>query len=74
MISTGTCVTYLTDSNTAKKCWYWPDTDTDTRIGALLARCMASELHIIFVLWHEVMITYSEICNSITECTLSDII
>ena len=27
----GTCVTYLTDSDTSKKCWYWPDTDTDIR-------------------------------------------
>ena len=27
----GTCITYLTDSDTIKKCWYWPDTDTDTR-------------------------------------------
>ena len=26
----------LTDSNTIKICWYWPDTDTDTRIGAAL--------------------------------------
>ena len=31
-----TCVTYFTDSDTAKKCWYWPDKDTDTRIGAAL--------------------------------------
>ena len=21
----GTCVTYFTDSDTTKKCWYWPD-------------------------------------------------
>ena len=27
---------YLTDSDTIKKYWYWPDTDTDTRIGAAL--------------------------------------
>ena len=27
----GTCITYLTGSDTIKKCWYWPDTDTDTR-------------------------------------------
>ena len=27
---------YLTDSDTIKICWYWPDTDTDTRIGAAL--------------------------------------
>ena len=26
----------MTDSDTIKKCWYWPDTDTDTRIGAAL--------------------------------------
>ena len=26
----------LTDSDTIKICWYWPDTDTDTRIGAAL--------------------------------------
>ena len=32
----GTCVTYFTDSDTTKKCWYWPDTDTDARIGAAL--------------------------------------
>ena len=32
----GTCVMYLTDSDTIKICWYWPDTDTDTRIGAAL--------------------------------------
>ena len=25
---------YLTDSDTIKICWYWPD--TDTRIGAAL--------------------------------------
>ena len=31
-----TCVTYFTDSDTTKKCWYWPDTDTDARIGAAL--------------------------------------
>ena len=31
-----TCVTYFTDSDTTKKCWYWPDTDTDIRIGAAL--------------------------------------
>ena len=35
----GTCVTYLTDSDTTKKCWYWPDTNTDTRIGAALKNC-----------------------------------
>ena len=33
---TGTCIMYLTDSDTIKICWYWPDTDTDTRIGAAL--------------------------------------
>ena len=27
---------YLTDSDAIKICWYWPDTDTDTRIGAAL--------------------------------------
>ena len=27
---------YLTDSDTIKICWYWPDTNTDTRIGAAL--------------------------------------
>ena len=27
---------YLTDFDTIKKCWYCPDTDTDTRIGAAL--------------------------------------
>ena len=32
----GTCVTYFTDSDITKKCWYWPDTDTDARIGAAL--------------------------------------
>ena len=32
----GTCITYMTDSNTIKKCWYWLDTNTDTRIGAAL--------------------------------------
>ena len=32
----GTCVMYLTNSDTIKICWYWPDTDTDTRIGAAL--------------------------------------
>ena len=26
----------MTDSDTIKKCWYWPNTDTDTRIGAAL--------------------------------------
>ena len=30
--------TTLTDSDTIKICWYWPDTDTDTRIGAALMR------------------------------------
>ena len=30
-IEIGTCTTYLTDSDTIKNCWYWPDTDTDTR-------------------------------------------
>ena len=25
------CIMYLTDSDTIKNCWYWPDTDTDTR-------------------------------------------
>ena len=30
-IEIGTCITYLTDSVTIKNCWYWPDTDTDTR-------------------------------------------
>ena len=33
----GTCATYFTDSNTTKNRWYWPDTDTDTRIGAALS-------------------------------------
>ena len=27
---------YLTNSDTIKICWYWPDTHTDTRIGAAL--------------------------------------
>ena len=27
----GTCITYLTNSDTMKKCWYWLDTDTDNR-------------------------------------------
>ena len=30
------CIAYLTDSDTIKKYWHWPDTDTDTRIGAAL--------------------------------------
>ena len=30
-IEIGTCITYLTDSNTIKNCWYWLDTETDTR-------------------------------------------
>ena len=30
-IGIGTCITYFTDSDTIKNCWYWPDTDTDTR-------------------------------------------
>ena len=25
------CITFLTDSDTIKNCWYWPGTDTDTR-------------------------------------------
>ena len=32
----GTCIMYLPDSDTIKICWYWPDTNTDTRIGAAL--------------------------------------
>ena len=32
----GNCITYLTNSDTIKICWYWPDTDTDTRISAAL--------------------------------------
>ena len=32
----GICVTYFTDSDITKKRWYWPDTDTDARIGATL--------------------------------------
>ena len=32
------CITYWTDSNTIKNCWYWPVTYTDTRIGAALAK------------------------------------
>ena len=33
-----TCVTYFTDSNTTKNCWYWPDTDIQIPgIGAALA-------------------------------------
>ena len=36
LIVIGTCVTYFTDSDITKKCWYWPDTDTDIRIGAAL--------------------------------------
>ena len=33
-----TCIKYLSDSDTVKTCWYWPDTYiyTDTRIGAAL--------------------------------------
>ena len=31
---------YLTDSNTIKICWYWPDTDTDTRISAALLQAL----------------------------------
>ena len=34
-----TCIMYLTDSDTIKICWYWRDTDTDTRIGAALPTC-----------------------------------
>ena len=30
-IEIGTCITYFTDSDTIKNCWYWLDTDTDTR-------------------------------------------
>ena len=30
----GTCITCFTDSDITTKCWYWPDTDTDTRIDA----------------------------------------
>ena len=26
----GTCIIYLTDSNTIQICWYWPNTNTDT--------------------------------------------
>ena len=29
---------YLTNSDTIKICWYWPDTDTDTRISAALSK------------------------------------
>ena len=29
---------YLTDSDTIKICWYWPNTDTDTRTGATLQK------------------------------------
>ena len=31
-----TCIAYFTDSDTIKKYWYWPDTDTDTITGAAL--------------------------------------
>ena len=31
---------YLTDSDTIKICWYWPDTDTDTRINAALIKIL----------------------------------
>ena len=41
----GTCVAYLTDSDTIKKYWYWPDTDTDTRIGAALLISMGTPHH-----------------------------
>ena len=27
----GTCITYLTNFDTIKNCWHWPNTDTDTR-------------------------------------------
>ena len=30
-IGIGTCITYFTDSDIIKNCWYWPDTNTDTR-------------------------------------------
>ena len=30
-IGIGTCIAYFTDSDTIKNCWYWPDTDTETR-------------------------------------------
>ena len=32
----GTCIAYLANSDTTDKWWYWPDTDTDTRIDAAL--------------------------------------
>ena len=35
----------MTDSDTIKKCWYWSDTDTDTRIGAALS---SSPLDLVF--------------------------
>ena len=36
----GTCATNFTDSDTTKKCWYWPNTDTDTRIGVALCEIL----------------------------------
>ena len=30
----GTCIIYLTNSNTIKTWWYWPNTDADTGIGS----------------------------------------
>ena len=40
---------YLNNSDTIKICWYWPHTDTDTRIGAALFRLFGllhlSEMH-----------------------------
>ena len=35
-------ITYFTNSVTTKNCWYCPDTDTDTRIGAALVAAKSS--------------------------------
>ena len=34
----------LTNSDTIKICWCWPDTDADTRIGVALILLMLKEL------------------------------
>ena len=46
----GTCIMYLTDSDTIKIYWYWPNTDTDSRIGAALAIILLIQ-HVLQLTW-----------------------
>ena len=60
----------MTDSNAIKKCWYWPDTDTDTRIGAaLILYCFKANVVVYQCVYvHKYILCFCNCVLSVLHC------